>query len=85
MEIFKNKAKRILEKYKITPKKKLGQNFIFDKNILNKIVNVIEPLDTFLIVEIGPGPGGLTNILYKRKPKNLVLIEKDKEFQKNSY
>ena len=32
MEIFKNKAKRILEKYKITPKKKMGQNFIFDKN-----------------------------------------------------
>jgi len=81
LEIFKNKAKRILEKYQIRPKKKMGQNFIFDKNILNKIVNVIEPLDTFLIVEIGPGPGGLTNILYKREPKNLVLIEKDKEFK----
>ena len=57
-------------------KKSLGQNFLIDKNIINKIINssVIKNRD---IVEIGPGEGALTKEILKRKPKSLILIEKD--------
>ena len=82
MELFKNNIKSFLQRYEIRPKKKYGQNFIFEKNILNKIVDNIEPLKKFLIIEIGPGPGGLTNILLERAPKNLLLVEKDIAFRK---
>ena len=67
-------------KYKITPKKHLGQNFIFDQNILNKIISNILPIKNFNIIEIGPGPGGLTLAILKNKPKKIVLIEKDSSF-----
>ncbi len=72
--------KNIKNKYKIFPKKYLGQNFIFDKNILNKIINNILPIKNFNIIEIGPGPGGLTLAILKNKPKKLILIEKDSSF-----
>ena len=72
--------KNIKNKYKIFPKKYLGQNFIFDKNILNKIINNILPIKNFNIIEIGPGPGGLTQAILKNKPKKLILIEKDSSF-----
>ena len=58
-------------------KKSLGQNFLFDKNILNLIINCAEIKDKN-ILEVGPGTGNLTNEIIKKKPKNLLLIEKDK-------
>ena len=81
MDILKINIKSFLQRYEIKPKKKYGQNFIFEKNLLNKIVDSIEPIKKFLIIEIGPGPGGLTNILLERSPKNLLLIEKDIAFK----
>ena len=68
---------------KINTKKSLGQNFIFDKNLLIKISNCIKSKTTNSIIEIGPGLGTLTDFLYKKKYKQLVLIEKDKRFIKN--
>ena len=62
---------------KITTKKSLGQNFIFDKNLLIKISNSIKSKSTNSIIEIGPGLGTLTDFLYKKKYKQLILIEKD--------
>ena len=57
-------------------KKSLGQNFLIDKNIIDKIINLtnIENRD---IIEIGPGKGALTEEILKKKPKSLTLIEKD--------
>ena len=72
--------KNIRNKYKIIPKKHLGQNFIFDQNILNKIISNILPIKNFNIIEIGPGPGGLTQAILKNNPKKLTLIEKDSSF-----
>ena len=72
--------KNIKNKYKITPKKHLGQNFIFDQNILNKIISNILPIKNFNIIEIGPGPGGLTLAILKNNPKKITLIEKDSSF-----
>lgn len=57
-------------------KKSLGQNFLIDKNIINKIVNLIE-IKNQNIIEIGPGTGALTKEIIKKKPKSLILIEKD--------
>ena len=67
----------------IKNKKSLGQNFIFDKNLLIKISNCIKSKSTNSIIEIGPGLGTLTNFLYKKKYKQLILIEKDKRFIEN--
>ena len=57
-------------------KKSLGQNFLIDKNIIKKIVNLSNIKDKN-IIEIGPGEGALTNEILKANPKSLTLIEKD--------
>ncbi|MGA7721099.1 MAG: 16S rRNA (adenine(1518)-N(6)/adenine(1519)-N(6))-dimethyltransferase RsmA [Ignavibacteriaceae bacterium] len=54
---------------KVKPLKKFGQNYITDKNILNKIVNEIVPLPGDNLIEIGPGLGSLTGILLERIPE----------------
>ncbi len=60
----------------IGPKKSLGQNFLIDKNIISKIMNFTKVKDRN-IVEIGPGKGALTDEIIKKKPKTLLIIEKD--------
>ena len=68
---------------KIKTKKSLGQNFIFDKNFLNKISNRIISNKEKTIIEIGPGLGTLTEYLFKKDFKKLILIEKDDKLFKN--
>ena len=60
----------------IKAKKSLGQNFLIDQNIINKIVNIVNVKDKN-ILEIGPGTGNLTLEILKKKPKKIILIEKD--------
>ena len=60
----------------IFSKKSLGQNYLIDKNIINKIINIVE-IKNKNIIEIGPGKGALTDEILKKKPKSLTLIEKD--------
>ncbi len=60
----------------IIPKKSLGQNFLIDNNIINKITNVIDIKDK-TILEVGPGTGNLTSFLLKKNPKKIYVIEKD--------
>ena len=62
-------------------KKSLGQNFLIDKNIIKKIINLTEIKNKDLI-EIGPGNGALTDELIRKKPRSLILIEKDNYFAK---
>ena len=57
-------------------KKSLGQNFLIDKNIVKKIINLIE-IKNRNIIEIGPGEGALTEEILKKNPKSLSIIEKD--------
>ncbi len=59
-------------------KKKFGQNFLTDNNILRKISGLI-PKENLNIIEIGPGDGRLTEYIIKKKPKKLTLIEKDSD------
>ena len=62
----------------IKAKKSLGQNFLIDRKILEKIVNII-PIKNKIVLEIGPGTGNLTSFILKKKPKKVVVIEKDKD------
>ena len=59
------------------PKKKLGQNFLINDKILDKIVKIGDITNKDNILEIGPGTGNLTKYLIKAKPKSIVVIEKD--------
>ena len=63
-------------------KKSLGQNFLFDKNIIKKIINLAN-IKQKNVIEIGPGNGALTNEIIKNEPKSLVVIEKDNALAKN--
>ena len=66
----------------IKAKKSLGQNFLIDKNILEKIVNIVE-IKNKIILEVGPGTGNLTSFILKKKPKKLIVIEKDTNLAKS--
>ena len=60
----------------IRAKKSLGQNFLVDKNIIDKIINIISITDNE-ILEVGPGTGNLTKEILKKNPSKMYLIEKD--------
>ncbi len=62
-------------------KKKFGQNFLIDKNITNKIANLIAS-SNLNILEIGPGDGRLTKKIIEKKPKALDIVEIDKDLIK---
>jgi len=66
----------------INAKKSLGQNFLTDRNILDKITNVTS-IKNKNILEIGPGTGNLTSFILKCKPKKVFVIEKDNDLAKN--
>ena len=62
----------------IKAKKSLGQNFLIDQNIIDKIINTVEIKDKS-VLEIGPGTGNLTKNILRKKPKKLIVIEKDND------
>ena len=66
----------------IKVKKSLGQNFLIDKDILEKITNSANIKDK-IILEIGPGTGNLTSYILKKNPKKVIVIEKDNNLAKN--
>ena len=61
------------------PKKSLGQNFLIDKNVINKIIEIANNLENKTVLEIGPGYGNLTREIVNKKPKKILAIEKDKK------
>ena len=71
--------KNILKNYDLKAKKKFGQNFLHDKNVINQIVKS-SLCDNNYIVEVGPGPGLLTNAILKKNVKKVLTIETDKTF-----
>ena len=62
----------------ITAKRSLGQNFLTDRNILEKITSITE-IKNKNILEVGPGTGNLTSFIIKNEPKKIIAIEKDNE------
>ena len=57
---------------KIIPKKSLGQNFLIDKNIIEKIFNAVNLIKNDTVLEIGPGTGNLTEFILKKKTKKIL-------------
>ena len=66
----------------IKAKKSLGQNFLIDKNIIDRIVNILD-IENKTILEVGPGTGNLTDCLLKKKPKKFYVVEKDNDLATN--
>ena len=61
----------------LKPKKSLGQNFLLDKNIINKIIDAAKIESNDVVLEVGPGTGNLTQFIISKKPKKIYLVEKD--------
>ena len=70
----------IIKQYELKAEKTLGQNYLIDDNIAQKIVRSAGNIHSHDILEIGPGPGGLTRVLAESGARNLILIEKDSQF-----
>lgn len=66
--------------HRLGANKKLGQHFLLDMNLTDKIARLAEPLTGYNVAEIGPGPGGLTRALLLRGAEKLVAIEMDERF-----
>lgn len=76
-------TKEFVEKYELMAKKSLGQNFLLDGNITDKIVRlslqeqVLKDYSTENVLEVGPGPGGLTQAVLRQNPCKMSVIEMD--------
>ncbi len=68
---------KLAAKHGIVPVKKFGQNFIYDDSLCDKIVRFSEITSKSTVLEIGPGPAGLTRSILKIFPKKLTVIEMD--------
>ncbi len=69
--------REVIRRHGLTPKKSLGQNFLFDLNLTARIARAAEPLENITVVEVGPGPGGLTRALLALGARRIVAIERD--------
>jgi 16S rRNA (adenine1518-N6/adenine1519-N6)-dimethyltransferase len=69
--------REVIARHGLSAKKQLGQNFLLDLNLTAKIARVAGPLDGITVVEVGPGPGGLTRALLAEGAKKVVAIERD--------
>ena len=67
----------VIAEWGIDPKKSLGQNFLFDLNLTGKIARAGGDLNEITVVEIGPGPGGMTRALLAQGAKRVIAIERD--------
>jgi 16S rRNA (adenine1518-N6/adenine1519-N6)-dimethyltransferase len=61
----------------LEPRKSLGQNFLFDLNLTRRIARAAGPLSGIVVVEVGPGPGGLTRALLAEGAQKVIAIERD--------
>jgi len=69
--------REVIRQYDLNPKKSLGQNFLFDLNLTGRIARSAGDLTQTTVVEVGPGPGGLTRALLHEGAKHVIAIERD--------
>ncbi len=67
----------VIERHELQAKKSLGQNFLLDLNLTGKVARAAGDLTGATVVEVGPGPGGLTRALLMHGAKRVVAIERD--------
>ncbi|MDF3047141.1 MAG: rsmA [Candidatus Midichloriaceae bacterium] len=71
------KTSELIRIYNLETNKKLGQNFLLDDSITDQILNHLPNLSDKTILEVGPGPGGLTRSILFKEPKKLYAVEYD--------
>src|SRR3974390_239775 len=69
--------REIIRRHGLSAKKSLGQNFLLDLNLTARIARTGGPLDGVTVVEVGPGPGGLTRALLAEGAARVIAIERD--------
>ena len=69
--------REVMTRHGLSPRKNLGQNFLFDLNLTRRIARAAGPLQGFTIVEVGPGPGGLTRALLIEGAGHVLAVERD--------
>ncbi len=67
----------VVAAHRLDARKALGQNFLFDLNLTRKIARAAGPLGGVVVVEVGPGPGGLTRALLLEGASKVIAIERD--------
>ncbi|MFN7026473.1 MAG: 16S rRNA (adenine(1518)-N(6)/adenine(1519)-N(6))-dimethyltransferase RsmA [Pseudorhizobium sp.] len=67
----------VIQRYGLDAKKALGQNFLLDLNLTQKIARSAGPIEGSTVIEVGPGPGGLTRAILSLGAKKLIVIERD--------
>jgi len=66
-----------IRRHGLTARKSLGQNFLLDLNLTGRIARAAGPLDGMTVIEVGPGPGGLTRALLAEGAAHVIAIERD--------
>src|SRR5262245_5148803 len=69
--------REVIARHALAAKKSLGQNFLLDLNLTGRIARAAGPLDGVTVIEIGPGPGGLTRALLAEGARKVIAIERD--------
>ncbi len=69
--------REVIARYRLTARKSLGQNFLLDLNLIDRIARAAGDIATTSIIEIGPGPGGLTRALLAGGAQSVIAIERD--------
>ena len=67
----------VIRRFELSARKSLGQNFLLDLNLTSRIARAATPLEDATVVEIGPGPGGLTRALLAQGVKRVIAVERD--------
>jgi len=69
--------REVVRTHGLMAKKSLGQNFLFDLNLTSRIARSAGPLEDATVIEVGPGPGGLTRAILAAGAKKVIAIERD--------
>lgn len=69
--------REVIDRHGLQAKKSLGQNFLLDLNLTGKVARTAGSLEDVTVIEVGPGPGGLTRALLMHGAKRVIAIERD--------